>query len=193
MQQIVWENRKKFDIGNDCLVSIDGMDCLIKRPGTTESILKSFFSYKSRSSGLRYEVGLCIRTGDIVWVIGPFPPGDWVDVEIFRFALQYMLDENERVEADDGYIGEDPRLVKVPASVWHDKEMAPVRGRVRHWQETANKRLKQFNVLAAKFYHDIEFHRPCFMSCTVLTQLCINNNHPLFETADYRDTRRNLP
>ena len=33
---------------------------------------------------------------------GPHPPGDWPDIE---------LDVGERVEADDGYIGEDPLFV----------------------------------------------------------------------------------
>lgn len=69
---------------------------------------KAFRSHKFKHAGLRYEIAVCILTGDIVWVIGPFPCGAWPDISIFRFALKYLLDENERVEADDGYIGEDP-------------------------------------------------------------------------------------
>ena len=61
-------------------------------------------------------LALCILTGDIVWVIGPFPCGDRPDIEIFRFALKPMLGDCERVEADDGYVGEDPLNIKVPGS-----------------------------------------------------------------------------
>ena len=63
---------------------------------------KSWYSHKFNAPGLRYEIGVCIHTGAIVWVHGPFPPGDYPDISIFRHALIFMLDNNERVEADDG-------------------------------------------------------------------------------------------
>ena len=100
--QIVWEDRKKGDKGNDCLITVDGTDCKIQR---VPANMKAFNTHKFKESGLRYELGICILTGDIVWVMGPFPCGDWPDVECFRFALKGFLEENERVEADDGYVG----------------------------------------------------------------------------------------
>jgi hypothetical protein len=33
-----------------------------------------------------------------------------------------MLDEGERVEADDGYVGEDPQNVKAASSMVHDQD-----------------------------------------------------------------------
>jgi hypothetical protein len=188
--QIIWENRKKGDTGNDCLVTVDGTDCRVTRQGQGgETQAKAFKSHKFNGNGVRYEVCICILTGDIVWVLGPFPCGDWPDIVIFRFALKQMLDEFERVEADDGYVGEDPLHVKAASSAVHDQDakMRYVRGRVRMRQETVNKRLKQFNVLKDIFRHDVEFHGACFRACAVLTQLSINNGNPLFSTDEYKD------
>ena len=40
----------------------------------------------------------------------------WPDIKIFRDSLITFLEDGERVEADDGYIGEAPDKVKCPAS-----------------------------------------------------------------------------
>ena len=159
------------DVGNDCLVTNDGVDCLTVASGP--GINKSFFTHKFNKSGLRYEVAVCIRTGWIVWIHGPFPPGDWNDLTIFRDGLKHLLRPGERVEADDGYIAEDPQLVKAPAGArfmedehWHAK-----RGTARRRHETINQRIKIFKVLTDRFHHDIEKHSMCFRACAVLTQL----------------------
>ena len=116
----MWENRKRGDIGNDCLVSVDGTDCSILRQ---KGDPKSWSSHKfNMKPGVRYELGICILTDDIVWVMGPLPCGDWPDINVFRYALKQMLDEGERVEADDGYVGDDPTHVKVPGSFVHPQE-----------------------------------------------------------------------
>ncbi len=44
--QIVWENQLKEDVGNDCVVNVDGTDFRIRRAG------RKFYSYKFRASGL---------------------------------------------------------------------------------------------------------------------------------------------
>jgi len=114
--------------------------------------------------------------------MGPFPCGDWPDVECFRFAVKQMLEDDERVEADDGYVGEDPVNAKVPGSVvhQHDDKQLCIRGIVRRRHETANKRIKQFECVNTVFRHDLSFHGDCF-------KLSIENGHPLFPTQDYRD------
>ena len=149
---------------------------------------KAWFSHKFGGPGVRYEVGVCILTGWIVWVLGPFPCGDWPDISIFRFALKNMLEPNERVEADDGYVGEDPLHVKAPASMVHDQDEKRkiMRSRVRSRHETVNKRLKQFKCLEI-FRHDVQLHGTCFRACAVLTQLEIENGHPLFSVSEYSD------
>ena len=94
-----------YAIGNDCLISVDGTDCPIPYQ---QAVPEAWYTKKFNGHGLRYEIGVCIITGYIVWLMGPFPCGDWPDIVCFRYALRQMLDASERVEADDGYIGEDP-------------------------------------------------------------------------------------
>ena len=73
-----------------------------------------WYSYKFNGPGLRYEVGLCILTGRIVWVHGPIPPGGWNDLQIFRHSLVTHLGQGERVETDRGYRGEYPQRGRIP-------------------------------------------------------------------------------
>jgi hypothetical protein len=107
------------------------------RPG------KSFYSHKFKKSALRYEVTLSIIGGNIVWIHGPFEAGSWPDVKIYRAGLIHQLGENERVEAADGYIGEDPGTVKAPRGFSRTDAHGVVAQEVRARQETVNKRFKQ--------------------------------------------------
>ena len=132
--------------GYNCLTTVDGTDCEIYNVPGSEA---AFNSHKFDGPGLRYELGICILSGWIVWLMGPFPCGDWPDIEIFRFALKHLLEPNERVEGDDGYRGEDPLFFKVPPSKvhGHDSKMLAVWTKVRRHHKTANKRIKQFKVV----------------------------------------------
>lgn len=151
--QIDWDNRFKGDRGCDCLVTVDGTD--IKCPNYGPP----FSTYKhGKKGGLRYELALCIQTGDLVWINGPFPAGANHDVTIFRSSLKSHLIEGERVEADDGYIGEAPMYVKCPKSFTNLQETEYMQQRVRNRQETINNRLKFWTVLAVIFRHEIEHH-----------------------------------
>lgn len=91
---------------------------------------QAFFSFKFKYGGLCYETGINIQTGDLCWVNGPFPPGDWLDIEIFHHGLKGLLDENEHVKTDDGYIGEDPYCRKCPGGVCYRED--------RHWSNKRN-------------------------------------------------------
>ena len=65
--QIDWENRLKGDIGRDCLISVDGTDFRIQQQ---KGSYKYWFGYKFKAPGFRYEVGISIMCGDIVWMNG---------------------------------------------------------------------------------------------------------------------------
>ena len=67
--------------------------------------------------------------------MGPLSCKDWPDISIFWYALKDMLDDGERVKADDGYVGEDPLNVKVPQSWVHPQEdsILYVRTKVAAW------------------------------------------------------------
>ena len=76
-------------------------------------ILDCYLS-KFKAPGLQYKVALCRSIGDIVWTSGPHAPRIINELQIFRFRLKHQLDYCERVEADDGYIGECPMCCKCP-------------------------------------------------------------------------------
>jgi hypothetical protein len=165
---------------------VDGTHFEVKQP-TDFAVAKKFFSYKFKKPALSYEVALCIQTGAIVWINGPFP-GTWHDIEIFRSALLSHLDEHERVEADDGYVGESPRYVKCPNSFTNPMETRKMQQNVRSRQETVNARLKDWGCLGQHFRHDLVKHSNCFRSVAVITQLSIDAGEKLFEVV-YSDNR----
>ena len=74
------------------------------------------FSKKLNGPGLKYEVGVCIATGQIVWINGPFDAGRH-DITIFKKdSLKDMLALEECVEVDNGYNGDEkfknPRIAQ---------------------------------------------------------------------------------
>ena len=160
--------------------SVDCTDCRTQQKG------RKFFSFKFRKSGLRYEVALCIKTGWIAWINGPYPCGMYNDLQIFRDSLLSHLGPNERVEADDGYVGEAPQHIKCPKSFANPEETLAMQKRVRSRQETVNNRLKQWGCLNERFRHDTRKHGDVFRAVAVVTQLSIQNGEPLF-SVDYDD------
>ena len=87
---------------NDCLFTVEGTDY------DTAELGRTFYSHKIKRLALRYEIALTILTGDMCWVSGPYKAGSWLDIKIFRDSLTSHLEKGERVEVDDGYIGEYP-------------------------------------------------------------------------------------
>ena len=169
-----------MDKGNDCLVSVDGTDFQVPQRD------KEFYSFKFRKSALRYKVALCILTGDIVWINCPFPAGKYNDIKIFRNSLIGHLDQGERVEADDGYVGEHPKYVKCPMGNANLLETEPMQSNVRHRHETVNKRFKNWGILKQVFRNDLRKHRIVFSAIAVITQIAIEMGDPLFKVR-YRD------
>ncbi len=166
-------------------MSIDGTDFRIQEKG------RKFYSFKFKKSALRYEVALCILTGDICWISGPYAPGIWNDLDIFRSSLATFLEPFERVEADDGYVGEAPFKVKCPKSLAIPKEQLAMMNRVRSRQETVNCRFKQWRILHDVYRGDLSMHRDVFASIAVIAQLAINNGEKLFQV-DYTNKSPSL-
>jgi hypothetical protein len=77
----MWE--KRFDDWNGLnkgLVTVDGMDCRIQEPWP---FWKGWCSHKFKGPGVKYELGILISHGEIVWLNGPFPAGADADIETF--------------------------------------------------------------------------------------------------------------
>jgi hypothetical protein len=55
---------------------------------------KKWYSEKMNGPGVKYEVGVCVQTGMIVWFNGPFVASTNDDT-IFMNELAHLLCENE--------------------------------------------------------------------------------------------------
>ncbi len=66
----------------------------------------AFGSHKyAGKSALRYELGVDILVGNLVWIQGQYSAGKYTDIKIFNKVLRNFLEPGERVEADKGYRG----------------------------------------------------------------------------------------
>ena len=97
-----------------------------------------------------------------------------------------LLEENERIETDDGYRGLDPEFCLTKSGSRNPSSNPKMRARVRARQETVNKRFRQFNAANAVYRHDVMTHGVAFYSIVVLTQLSIELGEPLFDCKDYK-------
>ncbi len=116
-----------------------------------------------------------IQCAKIVSVNGPWPAGSFSDLKIFREGLKPLLGDHEFVVADSGY--PDSRFISPPGRS-HPKHRLYRVVRARH--EVANKHLKQFRVLTARFRHSLAFHGTCFHAVANVTVLLLQDK-PMFE------------
>ena len=138
---------------------------------------KEWYSQKFKGSAFRYEVCTSIRSGDIVWINGPFKPGLFNDLMVFRQGLkQKLLQAGEKAQADLGYPGE-PRTIIMP-NQRDTQQVKLLKKEVRSRHEHVNKRLKQFQVLQQRFRHPVDKHKACFTAVAVITQIAIENGEP---------------
>jgi hypothetical protein len=142
-ETIVWENRFRNHRGTHCVITVDGTDCPILEQSP---FWPGWFSHKFKGPGVRYEIGVSIHGGEIVWVNGPFPCGKWPDVKNFRHGLIHRLLYWEMVEADRGYGG-------MPDHVYTPLDDRSEHVRARH--ESLNSRFKKWNILSNAFRHDL--------------------------------------
>jgi hypothetical protein len=163
------------DIGCISKVTVDGTDCPIQEPSPFSP---GWYSHKFKGPGVRYEVAVCIQTGWIVWVNGPYPCGNWPDLKIARHWLIHELAPGEKFVADGGYrdggvFADTPTGLNTP----HQRQNGLARAR----HETVNSRFKIFNVLSKPYRHELTTHGQCFMAIANLTQIGIQKGAPLFQ------------
>eukprot|EP00980_Cylindrotheca_fusiformis_P009533 scaffold2088_cov119-Cylindrotheca_fusiformis.AAC.2 len=190
--QAMKERKIHFQEENDdtFIISLDGVHCTIYEPRRDPS--SKWYSHKSNSAGLTYEIGIAIRSNNVVWVNGPFPASQH-DITTFRGgkkgqpqdpeALQFKIPDGKRAIGDSGYRGEPAKI-----SITRKDDSAQVKkfkGRVKARHETFNSRLKQFGVLKGKFRHklsdSLDEHRRAFEAVCVLCQYSLENGNGLFE------------
>lgn len=134
---------------------------------------KDYFSHKFKAAALRYEIGIALRTGHIVWKFGGYPAGAYPDLKIARELYVHQVMQGELTLADAGYKDADYFILPYQTNAKGHKFIMS-----RH--ETVNKRIRQFKVLYNTFYHNIEKHQKCFYAVTNITALVIKIEEPLF-------------
>jgi hypothetical protein len=92
-------------------MTVDGTDCRVSEPRPyIKKYNRQWYSIKFGRAGVRYEIGVCIKTGNIVWYNGPYPCGAYTDCRIFQCRLKWLLGPTEKVLVDRGY-GNDPKVL----------------------------------------------------------------------------------
>lgn len=87
---------------------------------------------------------------------------------------QKFLEAGEQVEADLSYHGE---------SKTNDLPNEGLKSMIQMRHETSNNQLKNWSCMQNNFWHGIDVHCDCMYAIDVLTQLSIENSHPLFNVA----------
>lgn len=151
------------------------MDCKILDQKTFNS---QWYSKKYRAAGLRYEIGLCIQTGKIVWYNGGYPCGAYSDLLVAQQAYVNSVDDGELTLADKEY--NDTQYFLLPNQANSSQHKCIM---LRH--ESLNKRLRLFKVLNVPFRHTLEKHTTCFNAVANITELIIENEEPLFSVNEY--------
>ena len=185
--QNVFEGRRRnHNVGNDCLMTIDGTDFHIPQKGAAMKG-NAFGSHKyAGKSALCYELGVDNLAGNLVWIQGPYPAGKYSDIVIFNEVLTFFLEPGERVEADKGYRYY-PDKIKCPgANDANPAENQAMQGKARAHHETFNGQLKNWGILSQVYCHHIMSHGNVFRACAVVTQLTVAHVEPLFEV-EYGD------
>lgn len=148
------------------MITVDGIDCPIKEIWPFD---ESIFSKKLNGPGYKYEIGVCIKTGAIVWVNGPFKAGRHDKTIFVEEGLKAALCEDECVEGDNAYKGDDQLKT---AEMAQTKTAKKQKGKVRGCHENVNGELKKFAVLDNVFRHDPKTrHQQCFEAVAVICQL----------------------
>ena len=117
-----------------------------------------WYSHKFHGPGLRYEIGICIRTGHVVWAYGGLPCGEWPDLRLARSRFILNLQAGEKAIADRGYNDQNFLISQTALMTRRKRNIA------RH--ETLNGRLKQFCCLKERFRHELYLHPLLFPCCS---------------------------
>ena len=117
-----------------------------------------------------------------MWINGPFPPGDWPDLNIARNDIYDELDENEMLLADGGYSSADGYCETPNGLVDADQYMKGV-ARARH--ETVNRLFKNWGILERRFRHRVDLHGRVFVAVANLVQASLQLEEPTFQVNYY--------
>ena len=157
--------------GQNNYVSLDGTDFSIYDRKPFDS---RWYSFKLNRAGIRYEVGVCISTGEIVWFNGGHKAGRYNDLELARQDFTSQLLPGELAIADKGY--DDPRFFVTPYSRFLSRKCLK---NIMARHENVNQRIKSFFCMRHMYRHGWEKHNLCFEAVIKLVQITLQNGQPL--------------
>ena len=161
--------------GSECLMTVDGTDFQIREPSPFNP---AWFSHKFNGPGVRYEFGVCIQTGWLCWIAGPFPAGDFPDQEIFSSFLAHELAEGEKVEVDEGYTGDIP--IRPKSDFGGKQEWQYMKGQARARHECVNRLFKEWGILGQKYRHCLNKHSDVVLAVAAIAQNKIKDGRRAF-------------
>jgi hypothetical protein len=156
-----------------CKIMVDVTDFWIYEPSPFNT---KWFSHKINGPAVRYKVGVCIKTGWIVWINCPFPAGAWPDVNIAHHSLIHFLDAGEYYAADGGY-ADGHRFASNGLNDYEQRTKALAHAH----HETVNHHFKVFGCLSQRYRHCLVLHGTIFHAVASIVQLTIHFGHPLFD------------
>ena len=159
------KRHKSYSAEFDCLLTTSAIDFPTYDPTPMKSKKKGptpYYSHHVKGPALRYEVGVSIFGGDIVWTNGPFRAGCTTESETIE-SLKKTIDPDEIVEQFS--------RLGLSCGKKPDSDMAKkVPNRTRDRQKMINDRLTSFKILQG-FRHGISSHISVFRAIVVFIQL----------------------
>ncbi len=143
-------------------MTLDVTECLIHRP-SDNIIQRLYYSGKTRKHTIKYEIGIQLQTGKIIWLSGG-TPGSVHDLTIVRNSgLISNLLPGEMVLADKAYIGETCFLHPIkPAITNEEKQINSAISSIRETVEHTIHRIKIFGFTQQKWRHNLNLHSIAF-------------------------------
>lgn len=134
------------------------------------------FSAKDGFHALKYEIACSfLPPYHIIWFNGPYK-GAVADITIYRHRLKYMMQEDEYMLADKGYIGASKLITPVRSPETADElRLNSKVCRVRQHIERINKRIKDWR-LAASCWRSFNYgsHQLCMsVICKLVNEMLV--------------------
>ena len=157
------------DNGSRCKIAVDGTDFMTQEPMPFNS---EWFSKEFEGPGVRHEIGVCIQTGWIVWVNGPFPCGAWPDLKMALSDLVHCFVGDERAVADNGCRGH-PEFFDTPWKHLDNEHQKARKSLARARHECVNGRFKRWGCVKMVWRHSVVKHGVVFLAVANIEQLKI--------------------
>ncbi|KAL7578758.1 hypothetical protein ACA910_015989 [Epithemia clementina (nom. ined.)] len=181
--KIVWSEDLNFPLSAIFTVSVDGVDMKTwEKKQPLFPVNRRTFSNKFNHEGVKYELGIRVWSGKLVWINGPFRYGVH-DLTVFCHGLLNELADGKMAIADRGYISSKPMESHKLATpnACDSTALARFKSRARARHETFNLRIKCFDILLETFHHSLDKHKFAFEAVCVIVQYQIDNGAALFD------------